>query len=108
MRSKSEVMIADALSKANIPYRYECPLRLGNAVVHPDFTVLRSSDREIVYWEHFGMMDDPEYCHKALQKIRLYEKCGIYPGIRLIITMETSYLPINLTVIGDAIRTYCS
>ena len=108
VRSKSEVMIADALARAEIPYRYECPLKLGSITVHPDFTVLRSSDREILYWEHFGMMDDREYCQKAIWKIRLYEKNGIYPGIRLIITMETSQLPINLTVIGSMIRTYCS
>ena len=108
VRSKSEVMIADALARAGIPYRYECPLELGSIAVHPDFTILRSSDREILYWEHFGMMDDPEYCQKAVQKIRLYEKSGFYPGIHLIITMETAQLPINLTVINRVIRTYCS
>ena len=108
VRSKSEVMIADALQQAGILYRYECPLELGGKILYPDFTILRQGDREELYWEHLGMMDDPEYCHNALRKIRLYEGSGIYPGVRLITTMETSRIPINLTVIKSIIQTYCT
>ncbi len=107
VRSKSEVMIADALSNAGIPYRYECPLDLGNLIVHPDFTILRIEDRKQIYWEHLGMMDCLDYCQDAVQKIRLYESSGIYPGIDLIITMETARLPINLAIINNMIKTYC-
>lgn len=107
VRSKSEVMIADALKQAGVPYRYECPLDLGNRIIHPDFTVLRVADREQLYWEHLGMMDDPDYCQNAVFRIREYESYGIYPGISLIITMETSRQPINLSVINNIIRAYC-
>ncbi|MBQ8934742.1 MAG: hypothetical protein IJ801_06080 [Lachnospiraceae bacterium] len=107
VRSKSEVMIADALAMAGIPYRYECPLMLGNVIIHPDFTILRITDRAQLYWEHLGRMDDPEYVIKNLRKIRLYEQNGIMPGINLILTMETSQQPINLSVIKEMIRTYC-
>lgn len=107
VRSKSEVMIADALKKARIPYRYECPLKLGSIVVHPDFTILRIRDRQVLYWEHLGMMDDPDYLSRTIRKIREYERHGIYPGVDLILTVETSGMPINLNVINGMIKTYC-
>ena len=107
VRSKSEVMIADALAQAGVPYRYEWPINLDGGTFHPDFTILRIGDREELYWEHLGMMDDPEYVTKNLGKMRIYEQNGIMPGIRLIVTMETSRQPINLSVIKQMIRSYC-
>ena len=107
VRSKSEVMIAEALTQAGIPYKYECPLELGGIVIYPDFTILRQEDREILFWEHLGMMDDPDYCRNALNKIRMYETHNIFPGINLILTMETSGIPINLSVIKCIIKEYC-
>ena len=108
VRSKSEVMIANALLKEGIPYRYECPLKLGTSLIHPDFTILRKSDREVLYWEHLGMMDDSEYTNRAIQRIRLYEEHGIYPGVHLILTMETVRQPINLEIIKNMIGQYCA
>ncbi|MDO4416332.1 MAG: hypothetical protein Q4C20_14775 [Erysipelotrichaceae bacterium] len=107
VRSKSEVMIADALAQAGVPHRYECPFTLGTAIIHPDFTVLRKEDRKELFWEHLGKMDDAEYVITNLSRIRLYEQNGIMPGINLILTMETRQQPINLTVIKQMIRTYC-
>lgn len=107
VRSKSEVMIADALKQENIPYRYECPLCLGGTTIYPDFTILRAGDRKTIYWEHLGKMDDSEYVHSALRRIRMYEGQGLYPGIHLILTMETGFLPINIAVIRRMIQTYC-
>ena len=53
VRSKSEIIIADTLSRESIPYRYECPLHIpdvGN--IYPDFTVLNVAKRKELYWEH--------------------------------------------------------
>ena len=70
VRSKSEKIIADKLAEMGIPYRYEAPLFLGTmGIVYPDFTLLKVCTREEIYWEHLGMMDDPSYVHKALNKI---------------------------------------
>lgn len=78
VRSKSEIIIADSLNRSNIPYRYECPLKLnGGIILHPDFTLLHIKRRENIYWEHLGMMDDPTYAENAIQKISLYLKNGI-------------------------------
>ena len=107
VRSKSEVMIADALAQAGIAYRYECPLVLDGKTMHPDFTILRMSDRKEIYWEHLGMMDREDYCQSAILRIRFYESNGLCLGRNLILTFETSELPINHAVIGRAIRSYC-
>ena len=97
VRSKSEMIIANMLEKENIPYRYEYPIRLkGFGLVHPDFTVLNVRLRKEIYWEHLGMMDDPEYAEKAIRKIAAYHQSGFYSGDQLILTSETKLNPINV------------
>ena len=106
VRSKSEVIIANSLFHAHLPYKYECPLMLGNQVIHPDFVILRMRDRKEIYWEHLGMMDDTEYRNHALQRIRMYEANGIFPGDRLILTFETYRMPLNAVYVEAVISHY--
>jgi len=89
VRSKSEVMIADTLKRCGIPYRYEYPLHLPKYTVYPDFYCLNLRTRKEYYWEHFGLMDDPDYVAKTMEKLSVYEKGKYFPGSSLIITMET-------------------
>ena len=105
VRSKSELIIADRLFAGNIPYRYECPLKLANGyVIHPDFTILRRSDRKELYLEHCGKMDDPDYAKKAVKRINDYQKSGIIPGDRLFLTMETSEDPFDPAMLDRMIQ----
>ena len=101
VRSKAEVLIANALKAAGVPYRYEFPVKLNlnaglssNAedikIFHPDFYCLNLQTRKEYIWEHFGLMDDTEYSARAAEKLILYQQNGYYPGKNLIITMETS------------------
>ncbi len=107
VRSKSELIIADLLNKKNIPYRYEYPIYLnGIGRIYPDFTTLNIEKRKEIIWEHFGMMDDPTYLEKALQKIALYEQNGFFPGENLILTYETRKTPINQKLILLMINRY--
>lgn len=107
VRSKSEILIANALKKHNIPYRYEAPLHLnGYGTIHPDFTVLNVKERKEYYWEHMGKMDEPEYIEQALQRIDAYEKNDIFPGNRLILSHETLKYPINSRNIEKLIFQY--
>ncbi len=107
VRSKSEVIIANLLAKEGIPYKYECPLTLKRiGTIHPDFTVLDKHDRKEMYWEHQGMMDNPEYVEKAISRTRNYIYSGIYPGERLIITSETKNQPLNTREIKTIIEHY--
>lgn len=105
VRSKSEKMIADKLHIMGVPYKYEYPLFLaGYGTVYPDFTMLRVKRRDIVIYEHFGMMDDPEYADRALRKIELYERNGFFPGDNLMITHETGDRPLNLRTVTQMIE----
>ena len=107
VRSKSEVIIADLLNRESIPYRYEYPVNLkGTSIVYPDFTLINVRLRKEMYWEHLGMMDDPSYAEKALQKISLYEQNGIFLGEKLILTYETRKTPLNQKQILRKIRHY--
>ncbi|MDO4183433.1 MAG: hypothetical protein Q4E12_07520 [Coriobacteriia bacterium] len=106
VRSKSEAIIADKLFRASIPYKYEQPLTLNDGQeVFPDFTVLNKRTRQEFVWEHFGLMDNPEYADKAVRKIAAYEESGLHLGVGLIATLETSKSPLNLSAIESIIRT---
>lgn len=107
VRSKSEVIIADLFNKNGIPYRYEYPIHLkGVGVVYPDFTTLNIQRRKEIWWEHLGMMDDPNYVENAIRKIASYEQNGIFPGENLILTYETKKNPLNQKVIKMMIQRY--
>ena len=105
VRSKSEVIIAGALERAGVPYRYEAPVYLeGMGRVHPDFTALNVRLRKEFFWEHQGMMDDPGYANDAVRKVSAYTYNGYFPGDNLIITSETAETPLNTQDINAIIR----
>lgn len=107
VRSKSELLIANALNKHNIPYKYECPLYLeGLGVIRPDFSVLNVKRRKILYWEHLGMMDDEDYARTNVNRINCYEKNGIFKGDRLIVTWETGKTPLDTKLLDMVIKHY--
>ena len=106
VRSKSEVIIADALFFAEIPYHYEKPLKVGNRTVYPDFTVLNVKTRKEYYWEHLGMLDDEDYLNKFLVKLDSYQKNGIRSGEKLILTKETKKHPLNTANVKETIKYY--
>lgn len=90
VRSKTEKIIADKLFHRNIPYVYEPTLLLpdGN-IVYPDFAALNVRLRKEFYWEHYGVMDNPEYASKSVWKIDVYEKNGFWCGDNILYTYET-------------------
>lgn len=113
VRSKSEVIIANALSASKVPYRYEFPLVIERGEgdedfceFHPDFYCLNVRTRKEYAWEHFGMMDDAEYAARAAEKLALYSASGYFPGKNLIITMESKNAPVNSLEISRIINEY--
>jgi hypothetical protein len=95
VRSKSEIMIADALARNLIVFRYEYPIQIeGLGCVHPDFICLHPVTRQGILWEHFGMMDDPSYADQTTNKIEKYCCAGYHLGCNLIATFETSKHPL--------------
>ena len=93
VRSKSEVIVANALDAERIEYTYEQLLDLadGRGEVLPDFTVEDEATGETWYVEHAGMLDDDRYRHRWEIKLGRYRKAGILPeeeGGNLVITTE--------------------
>ena len=107
VRSKSEKILADLFTARGIEYKYECPLYLPNGTcIHPDFTFYHPERQIEMYWEHFGMMDVPEYANNALRRIALYESANIHPGDRLIMTFESSECTLDLRIAEERIQRY--
>ncbi len=107
VRSKIEKILADKFYSMGIPYRYEYPVKLkGYGVVYPDFTLLDVVEREECYFEHFGMMDNEEYCKKAILKLENYARNGIFPGKNLLITFETLQTPLDMKVVEKMLKQF--
>lgn len=105
VRSKSEQIIADRLLARGVPYKYECPFPMGDYYYHPDFTILRMSDRREIYYEHLGMMDRQDYADNNILKINTYSEAGLVLGDNLFVTMETSRFPLDVRVLDKLINT---
>lgn len=106
LRSKSEEMIDHSLYLHKLAYRYEARLELDNGhIVFPDFKIIHPRTKEIIYWEHFGMMDNWEYVQKNADKLADYIKSGYIPGINFITTYETINHPLTMEEIEDIIQT---
>ena len=104
VRSKSEALIDMVLYTNKIPFRYECALELGGFTIYPDFTIMHPKTGEIIYWEHFGRMDDPKYNRNIGDKIQTYVSNGIIPSIDLITTYETSEHPLTVQDIESIVK----
>lgn len=107
VRSKTEKIIADKLWIERVPYVYEPNLQLSDGIrLFPDFAVLNVRTREEFYWEHFGKMDDPDYCFRTLDKIERYRKNGLEVGKNIICTFETHNRELGKSTIERLIETY--
>ena len=107
VRSKSEIIIAEALARNRVPFRYEYPLRLGSmGIVYPDFYCLNVKNRREIPWEHFGMMDNEQYAMKNVNKLERYIQGNFLPGKNLLITMETSRQPVDTRVVERIITEF--
>ncbi len=88
VRSKSEVIVANLLHHAGIPFTYEEPLYADDGSFYlPDFTLRVGGKR--IFWEHWGMLTDASYLAHREQKAKWYEKH--FPG-RLVETEESGQL----------------
>ena len=107
VRSKSEVIIANALHAAKVDYYYEFPYvtEEGNGkIYYPDFTIPISIQGRTVYWEHCGYIKDPTYAANWIKKkIKLQEE-GILENINLIVTYDSYYGEIDSQEIQNIIR----
>lgn len=106
VRSKSELIIANALFQKGIPYHYEEKLGLKKKDVYPDFTILSPRTGTLVYWEHLGMLDDADYQSEAVEKLLDYMESKHWIGRDLFITYESRSRPFHNEQIDDIIENY--
>ncbi len=79
VRSKSEVIVADALHDLELPYSYEVELTFpGEHPRRPDFTIPRPGSTTM-YWEHLGMLDLAGYRADWDARKAWYASHGILP-----------------------------
>jgi hypothetical protein len=82
VRSKSEVIVADTLTRLGISYEYEKKLESRgdpNDFRLPDFTV--SYEGDTYYWEHLGMLTVPSYREQWDRKRQWYEANGFWDRV---------------------------
>lgn len=101
VRSKSEVVIAEKLDAYNIPFRYEQMLYIENHSFSPDFTILQGET--LIYWEHCGLVNNPNYMKNHTWKMSVYAKAGIVPWKNLIVTYDDENGSINTRAIDAEI-----
>lgn len=108
MRSKSEVLIANALILRGIPYKYECPVERKNGeLLYPDFTILDVKNRREIYWEHLGKLGDSSYVMKSIWKLEEYRKVDIHLGMNLLLTCESNMGALRTDEINKTIDSIC-
>jgi ATP-dependent exoDNAse (exonuclease V) alpha subunit len=81
VESKSEVIIADLLySKGIEDYLYGAKLVAPDGTFrYPDFTIDDAATGQRVYWEHLGMLHDPDYRARWETKLKWYKAQDILP-----------------------------
>ena len=81
VRSKSEVIIANELLTQGVDhYGYEVPLLLPNGDTrYPDFTIVDDDTGARYYWEHLGMLHNPDYAVRWKRKLAAYRAADILP-----------------------------
>jgi len=80
VRSKSEVIVADALAAHGINYQYEAPfIGYDNTQRLPDFTIEDAASGDLFLWEHLGMLSSPKYRAAWQRKLAWYARSGVLP-----------------------------
>jgi hypothetical protein len=91
MRSKSEVIIANILLLAKIPFVYELPMRIQGKLILPDFTILSLIDyKSEIIIDHQGMMFVDEYASKHIRSVRTYLQSDLIPNQNLFFTFDNA------------------
>jgi len=109
--SKSEVIIANELHRRGVDYAYEKELCFGSGrTCRPDFTIEDAASGLTVYWEHCGMLDDPEYRARWELKQQWYRDNGVLPHSEgggpngtLVVTSDDSRTGFDTLQIGTII-----
>ena len=87
VRSKSEVIIADALYNEGIKFEYEKLKEENGRRCIPDFT-FEDAGGDTIIWEHLGLLDNPAYRASWERKLEFYNSIGFFEGDNLFTTRD--------------------
>ncbi|MCI8383845.1 MAG: AAA family ATPase [Clostridia bacterium] len=104
VRSKSEVIIANALYYNHVDYEYEPELILEGHLKRPDFKIVDADTGKEWYWEHCGMMSNAKYAKRWEEKKKFYTKNGIIEGKNLIVTKENNKEGLDSDKIDEIVK----
>jgi hypothetical protein len=111
VRSKSELIIAEALANAGISFEYEKPLVLGGQTRYPDFTIDDEISGRTIFWEHLGMLERPDYRRSWEKKLVWYRTHQVVPAEEgggsnriLVTTRESSQSGLDAAQVQDLIK----
>lgn len=113
VRSKSEVIIANELLAQGIDrYEYEAALLLPDGRTrYPDFTIVDDDTGARYYWEHLGLLHNPDYEARWRRKLEAYRGASILPHDEgggkegtLIVTRDDERGGIDAEAISDVVR----
>lgn len=107
-RSKSEVIIANALYSFGIPNHYEEELAFpnyGQRSFYPDFTI-RLPHHRYLYWEHWGLLSRERYRRENIEKLAVYQENGLIIGKNLIITQDDAHGNCQSQIVYDIIERF--
>ena len=106
VRSKGEVVIANALYAFGIPFHAEEAFRYGDnlsKVLYPDFKILLP-DYSFLFWEHWGLLDKEKYRKDNVEKLYAYNESNLVLGRNLIITNDDKDGNCHSDVVYDIIE----
>jgi hypothetical protein len=113
VRSKSELIIANALGHSGIAFQYEKPLTLGGSTRYPDFTIDDDISGRTIFWEHLGLLDREDYRRSWEKKLLWYRTQGILPALEdggprgmLVTTTESSSGGFDSSMVQRLIQDY--
>ena len=105
MRSKSEVIIANIMLMAGIPFVYEVPMFIDGQMLLPDFKILSLVDlKTVIIIEHQGMVFVDDYAGKFIRSIKLYLKSEWMPNHNLFFTFDNAKETLDVRQVMSVLR----
>ncbi|MBQ6621355.1 MAG: hypothetical protein IJH75_00785 [Mogibacterium sp.] len=89
VRSKSEIINTYIYDKLGIRYRYEELIMLCGKTRLADFRLISPDGTRTIWHEHFGMMSDPAYRERAIERYGEYIRSGFIPDVDVIFTYDS-------------------
>lgn len=77
MRSRGELLVAEALDSLGLEYKYEPMIRIRGKICYPDFIVYLPEFNRCFFIEFLGRLDDDQYVADNSFKIGRYLQSGM-------------------------------